>query len=451
MSLTNTKTGFSVKDILDLPDTNDEEGSVAEGPEEENEGPEPAKRAGPLGQGALDAVQSLPLKNPFYDSSDNPYTRWLASTEGLQYSLHGLAAGAPPQDSSSKSPEPSADESPDNDKETPGGGGDAGKKRKRRVLFSKAQTYELERRFRQQRYLSAPEREHLASLIRLTPTQVKIWFQNHRYKMKRARAEKGIVINKEANRPQRRHPSKRRNAGLQSRPARGSRVGSTRPLGRENSACASCCRRQEAPEPRVPERLCARVWAELGSRREATAHQRTRGPGRSRVTGARRRRRLGILGRAASQTAAGARLRGRCEWTYLLLWFSYRASSPRAYHRQSQPRFPSCLGADHSRLVQERSGHWEDPTRRRGAWSPQSQGPWRRRPRGWTRGGRCYEGLESGCPRGEAARGAQVRCGGGTRFGCRFAGRGFWEGETLAFRPPWIRVPPDSRLLPFAA
>lgn len=65
------------------------------------------------------------------------------------------------------------------------------KKRKRRVLFSKAQTYELERRFRQQRYLSASEREHLASLIRLTPTQVKIWFQNHRYKTKRARHEKG--------------------------------------------------------------------------------------------------------------------------------------------------------------------------------------------------------------------------------------------------------------------
>ncbi|XP_055628392.1 homeobox protein vnd isoform X2 [Toxorhynchites rutilus septentrionalis] len=67
------------------------------------------------------------------------------------------------------------------------------KKRKRRVLFSKAQTYELERRFRQQRYLSAPEREHLASLIRLTPTQVKIWFQNHRYKTKRAAHEKGSM------------------------------------------------------------------------------------------------------------------------------------------------------------------------------------------------------------------------------------------------------------------
>lgn len=49
-------------------------------------------------------------------------------------------------------------------------------------------------RFRQQRYLSAPEREHLASIIRLTPTQVKIWFQNHRYKTKRARQEKGLDV-----------------------------------------------------------------------------------------------------------------------------------------------------------------------------------------------------------------------------------------------------------------
>ncbi|KAH1172493.1 hypothetical protein KIL84_016332 [Mauremys mutica] len=189
MSLTNTKTGFSVKDILDLPDTNDEEGSLVEGADEENEGSEPPKKSGVLGQNPLEGVQTLPLKNPFYDTSDNPYTRWLASTESIQYSLHGLASGNSQQDSASKSPDPSADESPDNDKE-PSSAGDSGKKRKRRVLFSKAQTYELERRFRQQRYLSAPEREHLASLIRLTPTQVKIWFQNHRYKMKRARAEK---------------------------------------------------------------------------------------------------------------------------------------------------------------------------------------------------------------------------------------------------------------------
>ena len=53
------------------------------------------------------------------------------------------------------------------------GGTGPAKKKKRRVLFSKAQTYELERRFRQQRYLSAPEREHLANLLNLTPTQVR--------------------------------------------------------------------------------------------------------------------------------------------------------------------------------------------------------------------------------------------------------------------------------------
>jgi len=82
-------------------------------------------------------------------------------------------------------------------------GGDAGSasptgsgngKKKRRVLFSKAQTFELERRFRQQRYLSAPEREHLASILRLSPTQVKIWFQNHRYKLKKARQERGLDL-----------------------------------------------------------------------------------------------------------------------------------------------------------------------------------------------------------------------------------------------------------------
>lgn len=48
-------------------------------------------------------------------------------------------------------------------------------RRKRRILFSQAQVFELERRFKQQKYLSAPEREHLGQLINLTPTQIKIW------------------------------------------------------------------------------------------------------------------------------------------------------------------------------------------------------------------------------------------------------------------------------------
>ncbi|CAI5450852.1 unnamed protein product [Caenorhabditis angaria] len=65
-------------------------------------------------------------------------------------------------------------------------------RRKRRVLFSQAQVYELERRFKQAKYLTAPEREQLANSIRLTPTQVKIWFQNHRYKCKRQEKEKAM-------------------------------------------------------------------------------------------------------------------------------------------------------------------------------------------------------------------------------------------------------------------
>ncbi|XP_029474937.1 homeobox protein OTX1-like [Rhinatrema bivittatum] len=59
------------------------------------------------------------------------------------------------------------------------------KQRKRRVLFSQAQVQQLEKTFARQRYLTAPEREQLARLIRLSPNQVKIWFQNQRYKMKR--------------------------------------------------------------------------------------------------------------------------------------------------------------------------------------------------------------------------------------------------------------------------
>ncbi|XP_039630682.1 homeobox protein Nkx-2.3 [Polypterus senegalus] len=67
-------------------------------------------------------------------------------------------------------------------------------RRKPRVLFSQAQVFELERRFKQQRYLSAPEREHLASTLKLTSTQVKIWFQNRRYKCKRQRQDKSLEM-----------------------------------------------------------------------------------------------------------------------------------------------------------------------------------------------------------------------------------------------------------------
>ncbi|KAK8781237.1 hypothetical protein V5799_017422 [Amblyomma americanum] len=63
--------------------------------------------------------------------------------------------------------------------------GDKAKKKRCRAAFSHAQVFELERRFSHQRYLTGPERADLAHALKLTETQVKIWFQNRRYKTKR--------------------------------------------------------------------------------------------------------------------------------------------------------------------------------------------------------------------------------------------------------------------------
>ena len=65
-------------------------------------------------------------------------------------------------------------------------------KRKRRVLFTQQQVLELEKRFDKSRYLNAQDRDQLAHALSLTPTQVKIWFQNHRYKTKKAAKEKVV-------------------------------------------------------------------------------------------------------------------------------------------------------------------------------------------------------------------------------------------------------------------
>ncbi|XP_070540891.1 homeobox protein zampogna-like [Ptychodera flava] len=59
------------------------------------------------------------------------------------------------------------------------------RKKRSRAAFSHAQVFELERRFNHQRYLSGPERADLAAALKLTEQQVKIWFQNRRYKTKR--------------------------------------------------------------------------------------------------------------------------------------------------------------------------------------------------------------------------------------------------------------------------
>ncbi|KAM4625094.1 NK2 transcription factor related, locus 9 [Polymixia lowei] len=138
-----TKFSFSVRSILDLPEHD---------------------------------AEAAPQSSPVHSCSNSPYSSWLDCDRSPCISSDEGSLDASPD---STRPDESAMDSES----------DKSKKKKRRVLFSKAQTFELERRFRQQRYLSAPEREQLAHLLSLTPTQVKIWFQNHRYKMKRGRAE----------------------------------------------------------------------------------------------------------------------------------------------------------------------------------------------------------------------------------------------------------------------
>ncbi|ELU04267.1 hypothetical protein CAPTEDRAFT_221803 [Capitella teleta] len=243
------KPSFSVKHILDLhPAAADHSASCGAGG-----GPGVGGPASPVlpGHGGVDLSGVTEQHSDYYDHN-NPYSRWLHANDQITpYSGYaGYGGGSsvlseaavslpmepqqvdptlqstpsllepdlpvPPSTDTLPKLDPlpvreelSADDEEDDDQEsmdgsmsskddgddksTVDGNKDAPqKKKKRRVLFSKAQTFELEKRFRQQRYLSAPEREHLASILRLTPTQVKIWFQNHRYKLKKARQEKGM-------------------------------------------------------------------------------------------------------------------------------------------------------------------------------------------------------------------------------------------------------------------
>uniref|UniRef100_A0A8C9Z6K1 NK2 homeobox 2b n=1 Tax=Sander lucioperca TaxID=283035 RepID=A0A8C9Z6K1_SANLU len=174
---TNTKTGFSVRDILDLPDPTGRYGSGTEETEEDDTEETSAEVSGSeIGQKLGFSGRSLCGRD------GGSYGRW----SHYLCCLHAVHDISMESRSDPKFPELSTDESPDAERDAAGGAAQKSRGRKRRVLFSKAQTFELERRFRQQRYLSAPEREHLAGLIRLTPNQVKIWFQNHRYKLKRA-------------------------------------------------------------------------------------------------------------------------------------------------------------------------------------------------------------------------------------------------------------------------
>ena len=72
---------------------------------------------------------------------------------------------------------------------------------KRRVLrFSSTQVHELEKHFAIQKYLTAHTRERLAKKLHLSLTQIKIWFQNRRYRSrKRQQAKQARLLGIGAN------------------------------------------------------------------------------------------------------------------------------------------------------------------------------------------------------------------------------------------------------------
>lgn len=59
------------------------------------------------------------------------------------------------------------------------------KTRKPRTIYTSFQLRELNKRFERTQYLALPERAELAAYLGLTQTQVKIWFQNKRSKVKK--------------------------------------------------------------------------------------------------------------------------------------------------------------------------------------------------------------------------------------------------------------------------
>nr|XP_040053454.1 homeobox protein pnx isoform X2 [Gasterosteus aculeatus aculeatus] len=97
---------------------------------------------------------------------------------GTKVCAEDATGASPPGDANRKQPPRPPEEAPCPPE---------GKRRRVRTAFTVEQLRILERSFRTSHYLSVLERHAVASALRLSETQVKIWFQNRRTKWKKER------------------------------------------------------------------------------------------------------------------------------------------------------------------------------------------------------------------------------------------------------------------------
>lgn len=100
-------------------------------------------------------------------------------------SSNGLRSSATDEESTDKESTKGIGSSSYKKKKSSNSDSKAGKPRRARTAFTYEQLVALENKFKTTRYLSVCERLNLALSLRLTETQVKIWFQNRRTKWKK--------------------------------------------------------------------------------------------------------------------------------------------------------------------------------------------------------------------------------------------------------------------------